>query len=262
MRQLAAGTGADFLSVRGVLREKSVPLSLLQMQLTLTAAEARVLGSLIEKEITTPEYYPLSLNALVNACNQRSNRDPVTHFDESDVRGALNQLEAQSLVRSIAESRATKYEHRLQDAFNFYRPEIAVICELLLRGPQTPGELRTRASRMHPFEDLESVHSALQKLGKREPPLVAPLPRQPGTKEIRYTHLMGETNLSTLPAPHTQPPPSKPSDGASPAPPASATNPAAKESAELAALRDEVSRLQADVADLQTQFAAFRKQFE
>lgn len=250
------------LSARGVLRQKSVPLSWQEMQLTLTPAEARVLGALIEKGITTPEYYPLSLNALVNACNQRSNRDPVTQFDESDVRGALNHLEAQSLVRSIAESRATKYEHRLQDAFNFYRPEVAVICELLLRGPQTPGELRTRASRMHPFEDLESVHSALQKLGKREPPLVAPLPRQPGTKEIRYTHLMSEANLPAAPATFSQPPSSKPSNGGSQAFPASAGNPAAKESAELAALRDEVSRLQVEVAGLQAQFAAFRKQFE
>src|SRR6516164_6320758 len=148
------------------------------MQLALTAVEARVLGALVEKEITTPEYYPLSLNALTNACNQKSNRDPVTQLAEQEIRTALHRLESQALVRSIAESRATKFEHRLQDAFNFYRPEIAIICELLLRGPQTPGELRTRASRMHPFEDLESVHSALQRLGKREPPLVTILPRQ------------------------------------------------------------------------------------
>src|SRR5262245_32920109 len=162
------------------------------MQLTLTSVEARVLGSLIEKEITTPEYYPLSLNALSNACNQKSNREPAMQLEEGEIQKALNHLESQALVRSIAESRATKFEHRLQDAFNFYRPEVAIICELLLRGPQTPGELRTRASRMHPFEDLESVHSALQRLSKREPPLVTVLPRQPGTKEARYAHLMGE----------------------------------------------------------------------
>src|SRR5262249_1258015 len=106
-----------------------------EMQLTLTPVEARVLDALIEKEITTPEYYPLSLNSLTNACNQKSNRDPVMQLEESDVREALHQLEGQSLVRSIAESRATKYEHRLQDAFNFYRPEVAIVCELLLRGP-------------------------------------------------------------------------------------------------------------------------------
>ena len=126
-----------------------------EMQLTLTAVEARILGALIEKESTTPEYYPPSLNALTNACNQKSNRDPAMQLEESEIRGALNHLEGQSLVRPIAESRATKYEHRLQDAFNFYRPEMAIICELLLRGPQTPGELRTRASRIHAFEDLE-----------------------------------------------------------------------------------------------------------
>src|SRR5436190_23424347 len=166
------------------------------MQLTLTPIEARILGALIEKEITTPEYYPLSLNALANACNQKSNRDPVLHLEENEVRRALNHLESQSLVRSVSasDSRVTKFEHRLQDAFNFYRPEIAVICELLLRGPQTPGELRTRASRMHPFEDLESVQSALQRLSKREPPLVTVLPRQVGTKEARYAHLMGEAS--------------------------------------------------------------------
>jgi Protein of unknown function, DUF480 len=109
------------------------------MLLTLTPIEARVLGALIEKEITTPEYYPLSLNALTNACNQKSNRDPVIHLEESEVRKALNHLEYQSLVRSVSstDSRVTKFEHRLQDAFNFYRPEVAIVCELLLRGPRT-----------------------------------------------------------------------------------------------------------------------------
>ena len=164
------------------------------MQLTLTPIEARVLGALIEKEITTPEYYPLSLNALANACNQKSNRDPVLHLEENDIRRALNHLESQSLVRSVGDSRVTKFEHRLQEAFNFYRPEITIICGLLLRGPQTPGELRTRASRMHPFEDLESVHSALQRLAKREPPLVTILPRQHGMKEARYAHLLGDSS--------------------------------------------------------------------
>jgi len=224
------------------------------MQLTLTPAEARVLGALIEKEITTPEYYPLSLNALLNACNQKSNRDPVTQMEESDVRGALNHLEAQSLVRSIAESRATKYEHRLQDAFNFYRPEMAIICELLLRGPQTPGELRTRASRMHPFEELEDVHSALQKLSKREPPLVAALARQPGTKETRCTHLMGEANHAAAPADSTVP-----SIGES----RSLNVPSVHAGIDgVAVLRAEVAQLRGEIAELQAQFAAFRKQFE
>src|SRR5216684_2068733 len=146
------------------------------MEFRLTATEVRVLGSLIEKDITTPEYYPLSLNALVNACNQKSNRDPVMQLDEDAVRGAG--------------SRVTKYEQRLQEVFNFTRPEIAVLSVLLLRGPQTPGELRGRAERLHRFEALEDVQSALLKLMQREPPLAKILPRQPGTKESRYAHLL------------------------------------------------------------------------
>jgi uncharacterized protein YceH (UPF0502 family) len=221
------------------------------MQLTLTSIEARVLGALIEKEITTPEYYPLSLNALTNACNQKSNRDPVLHVEESEVRKALNHLEYQSLVRSVSstDSRVTKFEHRLQDAFNFYRPEVAVICELLLRGPQTPGELRTRASRMHAFEDLESVHSALSRLEKREPPLVTVLPRQPGTKEARYAHLLGDAPpvaLSVLPR----------------ATVVRDHDSAALSNERVEGLVAEVAELRSQIADLQSQFATFRKQFE
>ena len=227
-----------------------------EMQLTLTPIEARILGALIEKESTTPEYYPLSLNALTNACNQKSNRDPMMQLEEGEIRGALNHLEGQSLVRPIAESRATKYEHRLQDAFNFYRPEIAIVCELLLRGPQTPGELRTRASRIHPFEDLESVHSALQRLSKREPPLVTALPRQPGTKETRYVHLMGEGDpLAEAVRESSQGESAASRD-------AHVTHGAKQEDGKLAALVDELARLRAEVAGLREQFAAFRKQFE
>ena len=225
------------------------------MQVSLTPIEARVLGSLIEKEITTPEYYPLSLNALTNACNQKSNRDPILHLEENGVRKALNHLESQSLVRSIAESRATKYEHRLQDAFNFYRPEIAIVCELLLRGPQTPGELRTRASRMHPFEDLEAVHSALQRLSKREPPLVTVLPRQAGTKEARYAHLMGDSSAATGAQ-------SEPAQGELTMESRDVASRATSNPDHVEALTQEVTKLRAEVADLQTQFAAFRKQFE
>src|SRR6266446_9445235 len=121
----------------------------------LNKVEARVLGALVEKDITTPDYYPLSLNALVNACNQKNNRDPVMTLDEAAVREALHSLDGQSLVRSVSasDSRVTKYEHRLQETFNFYRHEVAILCVLLLRGPQTPGELRARAERMHPFDD-------------------------------------------------------------------------------------------------------------
>ncbi|HVZ61633.1 MAG TPA: YceH family protein [Terriglobales bacterium] len=158
----------------------------------LTAAEARVLGALIEKEITTPDYYPLSLNAVVNACNQKTNRDPVMELDEEQVRQALLGLRDHGLAgnASGAESRVTKYEHRIQEAFNFKRSETAILCVLLLRGPQTPGELRGRSERLHAFEHLDEVQSTLQRLAERNPPLVRMLPRQPGTKESRYVHLM------------------------------------------------------------------------
>src|ERR1700732_5487780 len=146
--------------------------------------EARVLGALLEKEITTPDYYPLSLNSLVNACNQKSNRDPVMNLDEESVRDALRTLHDNSLARSVsaADSRVTKYEHRLQEAFNFDRREAALFCELLLRGPQTTGELRTRAERMHPFDDLREAQSALQRLMHLEPPLVKGLDTETGTE--------------------------------------------------------------------------------
>src|SRR5580658_1317292 len=158
----------------------------------LSAAEARVLGALMEKEVTTPEYYPLSLNALVNACNQRSNREPVMALDEDDVRQALHGLEDDGMAGRArsADGRVTKYEHWMGEAFNVSRAESALICVLLLRGPQTPGELRGRTERMHRFEEIGDVLAGLQKLMEREPALVTVLPRLPGTKEARYAHLM------------------------------------------------------------------------
>ena len=161
------------------------------MDLRLTETEARVLGALIEKEITTPDYYPLSLNALVNACNQKNNRDPIMSLTEEDVRAALSGLQDQRLAGLArgADSRVSKYEHRIQEVFNFTRPETAILCVLLLRGPQTPGELRGRAERMFQFEHLDDVQSTLQKLIERDPPLVKMLARQPGTKESRYVQL-------------------------------------------------------------------------
>ena len=157
----------------------------------LSPVAARVLGSLVEKEITTPEYYPLSMNALANACNQKNNREPVMNLDEDQIRQALHQLEDDGLAGPArgTDSRVAKYEHRMQEVFNFTRGEIAVVCVLLLRGPQTPGELRGRSERMHRFEELSDVQSTLQRLMQREPPLVKVLPRQPGTKEARYAHL-------------------------------------------------------------------------
>ena len=135
----------------------------------LSEVETRVLGSLVEKELTTPDYYPLSLNALLNACNQKSNRDPMMNLNENAVSQALRSLEKEGLAGPAdgMDNRVTKFEHRLQEAFNFDRREIAILCELLLRGPQTPGELRSRADRMHPFDDLGQVQSTLQRLGQR-----------------------------------------------------------------------------------------------
>jgi uncharacterized protein len=158
----------------------------------LTAVEARVLGALVEKEITTPDYYPLSLNALVNACNQRSNREPVMNLSEEEVRLALNALQDMTLAGHArsADGRVAKYEHWLGEAFNFSRAEIALLCVLLLRGPQTPGELRGRTERLHSFGEISDVLNGLQKLIDREPSLAAILPRQPGTKESRYAHLL------------------------------------------------------------------------
>ena len=176
-------------------------------ELKLNEMEVRVLGSLIEKDITTPDYYPLSLNALVNACNQKNNRDPVMALDENSVGEALSSLQEKRLAGPAggADSRVTKYEHRLQEVFNFDRREIALLCVLLLRGPQTPGELRGRAERMYRFETLDDVQSTLQRLIERQPPLVAVLSRQPGTKESRYTHLFsGEYPPESATAPtHT-----------------------------------------------------------
>jgi uncharacterized protein YceH (UPF0502 family) len=157
----------------------------------LTPTEARVLGALIEKEITTPGYYPLSLNALVNACNQKNNREPIMALDEVEVRQALHGLEDEHMAAPTrGDGRVAKYEHHLQEVFNFTRAETAIVCVLLLRGPQTPGELRGRTERMYKFDELSDVQTALQKLMARDPALVKLLPRQPGTKEARYAHLL------------------------------------------------------------------------
>ncbi len=215
----------------------------------LTEIETRVLGSLIEKDITTPDYYPLSLNALVNACNQKNNREPVMTLDESAVRDALATLQEKRLAgpASGADSRVTKFEHRLQEVFNFDRREIAVVCVLLLRGPQTPGELRGRTDRMYHFEALEDVVSTLDHLAQREPSLVRILPRQPGTKESRYTHLFsGE-------------PPEQPDVALAPSP-ASAGGHSLSD--RVTSLEEAVSRLRTELAEVQQQLATFRKQFE
>ena len=207
-----------------------------------------MLGSLIEKELTTPAYYPLSLNALMNACNQKSNRDPYMNLDEDAVQEALRGLKQKELAGPAdnMESRVRKYEHHVQEVFNFTRHETAILCELLLRGPQTPGELRGRAERMHTFDDLGIVQSTLQRLMKREPPLVKVLPRQPGTKEARYAHLLCgdvesfETELEPEPIVISS----------------------ADTAERIARIEDQVAAIQREITDLKRQFADFRKQFE
>lgn len=209
--------------------------------------EVRVLGSLIEKDITTPDYYPLSLNALVNACNQKNNRDPVMTLDESSVRQALSSLQEKRMAGPAggADSRVTKYEHRLQEVFNFDRREIAVVCVLLLRGPQTSGELRGRTERMYRFEALDDVEATLKKLMEREPSLAAVLPRQPGTKESRYMHLFS----GDAPAIESEPVVARPRLHGS-------------EDPRIANLEAEVSALRQEVADLRRQVTEFTEQFK
>ena len=170
----------------------------------LNEVQARVLGCLVEKEITTPEYYPLSLNALVNACNQKSSRDPVMAATERDVRGALNELEDQGLVRVLADARVPKFEHRMRDGMggpSLRRDEVAVVCQLLLRGSQTPGELRARADRLYSFDDTAAVQGTLERLTGREEPLVRVMARQPGSREARWCHLLSGPVVENASAP-------------------------------------------------------------
>jgi len=172
------------------------------MHMELSAMEARVLGALIEKEINTPEYYPLSLNALIAACNQKSSREPVMELSEEEVRSSLRHLEDIGYTSTAHDSRVLKFEHRVRTVLNLRRDETAVLCLLLLRGPQTPGELRTRADRMYTFDDLAAVQSTLTRMVERETPLAVLLPRQPGAREARYAHLLcGMPETSEVAAP-------------------------------------------------------------
>jgi len=217
------------------------------MDIRLTEVECRVLGALIEKDTTTPDYYPLSLNALVNACNQKNNREPVMNLDESSVQEALAGLQDQRLAGPArgADSRVTKYEHRIQEVFNFTRGETAILCVLLLRGPQTPGELRGRTERMFRFEHLDDVQSTLQRLMERDPPLVKMLARQPGTKESRFAHLLaGERESWSEPV-------------------LSQTGSAAGDNEDrVQRLESEVAQLRREVSEIRERLAEFRKQFD
>jgi uncharacterized protein len=212
----------------------------------LNEIEVRVLGSLVEKDITTPDYYPLSLNALVNACNQKNNRDPVMTLDEDVVRAALDSLQAKRLAgpASGGDSRVAKYEHRLQEVYNFDRRETAVLCVLLLRGAQTPGELRGRSERMYSFESLEDVLATLERLSRREPSLAAILPRRPGTKESRYMHMLSG---------------SEPIAAASPVEHSPARETA--ESDRIGRVEAELVQIKKDLAEIRQQLADFKGQF-
>jgi uncharacterized protein YceH (UPF0502 family) len=219
--------------------------------LRLTTVEARVLGALVEKEVTTPEYYPLSLNGLISACNQRSNREPVMDLDEEAVRQALHGLEDDGLAGRArsADGRVTKYEHWLGEAFNFSRAETALICVLLLRGPQTPGELRGRTERMHRFEEISDVLAGLQKLMEREPPLAMMLPRQPGTKESRYAHLLCGPVEAAAPGP-------------APASPQFTPAYTSAYSGDSGGEDGRIAQLEATVAQLKTELENLKKRFE
>jgi hypothetical protein len=228
-------------------------------EIRLTAEEARVLGSLVEKAITTPDYYPLSLNALVNACNQSSNRDPVVAYGEPTVLRALESLRGRKLVFIFegAASRVVKYGQKFAETLGLSPPETAALVILMLRGPQTVGEIRGRSGRLHEFASIGEVESALQGLAARSPqPLVVRMPRQPGFKESRYAHLLAGPPEIASPAAAA---------GAAAAVPAgagAAATAGGPEGAATARLEQEIETLRREVAELKAQFAAFRQQPE
>jgi uncharacterized protein YceH (UPF0502 family) len=222
----------------------------------------RVLGALIEKEFTTPDNYPLTLNALTTACNQTSNRDPVMDLDEGTVSRTLNALAQRSLARGVhrGDSRVMRYRQEISDAFHLHKPELAALCVLLLRGPQTVGEIRTRTARMAEFPDLRHVEITLDSLATLPTPLVTQLPRRPGQKETRYTHLLaGEPADSKDEAAggafQAAPESTRPASSSDRARPLAAAE-------RIEALEQQVSSLRGEVAELREQLEAFRRQFE
>lgn len=228
----------------GVPPERSCPL-----EIVMNPFEVRVLGCLVEKELATPEYYPLTLNALTAACNQKSNRDPVVSLEEADVVRALDSLRVKGFARQSAEGvRAMKYCHCLAEKFLLEPPELAVLAELLVRGPQTVGELRTRAERMRPFSDLAAVEEVLRLLMERDEPLVVRLPRQPGRKEHRHAHLFAGVPEA---------------DGDECAPPMEGARLQVRaEDERVARLEEEVAALRTEVDELRRAMEEFRLQFE
>ena len=222
------------------------------MTTILTDIETRVLGSLIEKQVTTPEYYPLTLNALTLACNQKNNRYPVTSYAESQVADAVESLREKNLAYVFygSTSRVPKYKHVMPEVMHLSPPETALMCVLMLRGAQTPGELRGNASRLHEFSGLEEVEAVLNGLISHEPePLVVRLPRQPGQKEVRFVHLLsGEIDVEALAAESERVPAASSSRRGS--------------SEQIERLEQKVDALSAEVEKLKDQFEQFRKQFE
>ena len=218
------------------------------MNRQLDEIEARVLGSLVEKDLATPEYYPLTLNALTNACNQKSNRDPVMSLEETDVVRALDSLRQKQLAHQSAEGvRAAKYCHNLEGVLKLEPEELAILAELLLRGPQTVGELRSRAERMRPMGDLQAVEAMLQSLSEGENPLAVRLPRQPGRKEQRFAHLLcGTPEVGETPAVPEEP----------------ARLQVAAEDNRMARLEADVAELRVELEDVRRQLQAFQAQFE
>ena len=222
---------------------------------TLDPVEVRVLGALVEKAFATPDQYPLTLNAVLAACNQKTSRDPVMTLSDRDVRGALDRLGRRGLVGTTAGAghRVAKFRHNLDRALDLSRGEITALALLMLRGPQTSGEIRTRSTRMADFPSVEAADEAIWMLTDREEPLVAVLPRQPGQAADRYVHLLsGEPDAAETPA---SDPDAVPSGEEAPAP----TEELRPDSSSLAV---RVSTLEQDVADLRAQLAAFRAQFE
>ena len=214
------------------------------MEILLNNLEARVLGAFIEKDMTTPDYYPLSPNALTNACNQKSNRDPVLQLSETEVLEAVEGLRKKGLAMQSqdAGSRVTKYRHTLRERLYLEEQELAILAELLLRGPQTPGEIRARADRMATLSDLEDADRVLQELMEKEPPLICKLPRQPGRKECRFAQLL------------CGPIAEEPASAQSIAPPAMGKS--------FSEMETELSELRGEVAELKKEFQRFKEQFE
>lgn len=221
------------------------------MPTILNGMEVRVLGALVEKQVTTPEYYPLTLNALTQACNQKNNRSPVVTFDEAMVTQAIESLRSKNLVYVYygSTSRVPKYKHMMAEVFDLDSKELAVMCVLMLRGYQTVGELRGRTDRLYDFSRLEEVEETLNSLGAKEPEiLVAKLPRRPGQKEVRYAHLLsGEVDVNSQPEAEISEP--------------AAANQHSR-SDRVSALEQEIERLRAEVVGMRREFEAFKKQFE